>query len=249
MKISGVVIFKNEKQFFLKESVLSFLKLCDEIIAVDNGSTDGGAQILAELNDPRIHILYKPSLTPAGRNYNKDYGELRNYAMQFCKGDYIFNFDADEILGDNYEYIKEQLRADPEQQIWSVRGKHYYWFLNREDATLDEHIWLNRLHKNDKNIRYPNNRSHGLPNHSDIDVGVKTLKSLFIHHYGYCKNLCFDFHRYNMNYDIQEIHNADFLNNWIYARAMDGFFPMKECRVQDHPSIIRDKFKVSRWNK
>ena len=104
MKISGVLVFKNEAQWFLKESVQSFLKLCDEIIAVDTGSNDQeGMKLLESMNDGRITVLFKPQKLTS----NKDFGDIRNWALQFCKGDYVFSFDADEVLDDKSYLIRE----------------------------------------------------------------------------------------------------------------------------------------------
>lgn len=241
MKISGVVVFRNEAPFFLKEAVQSFLRLCDEVIAVDTGSTDHqeSVKLLESINDGRIKILFKSHT----KENNKDFGDIRNWALQFCKGDYVFNFDADEVLDDNYHGIKEQLQISSEVDAWSVRGRHYYWHLNKEDAQVPEHWWYFRLFKNNGNIKYVSNKSHSLP------VGWLSegrLDGVFIHHYGYVKNTVIDLWRYEMNINDLEIHSAGFLNEWLGLR-MTGSFPTKPVDLSVHPKVIQDKFYFERW--
>lgn len=244
MKISGLVLFKNEGRFFLRESVLSFLQLCDEIIAVDSGCTDGGESVavLESLNDPRIKVLHRTQKS----DKNKNYGEIKNWAMQFCKGDYVFSFDADECLDDKFYLVREQLEKNPDIDVWSIQGRHYYWTLNKEDAQVPEHWWTNRLFKNSVKHRYPDGRAHGLVE-GIAGTTYGKLKGVFIHHYGYCKNTVIDLWRYNMNWEAPEIHSPEYLNDWIALR-MKGTFPTKEVGLDVHPQVVKDKFHFERWN-
>jgi len=243
MKISGLVVFKNEGKWFLKESVQSFLQLCDEVIAVDSGCTDEGesVRVLESLNDNRVKIVRK---TQKSEN-NKEYGDIKNWAMQFCSGDYVFSFDADEVLDDTFYLIREQLLERPEVECWSVQGRHYYWHLTREDAQLPAHWWANRLFKNNTEVKYPSGKAHGLPSGFRVH---ENLKGLFIHHYGYCKNACVDLWRYDMNANAPEIHSSDYLSTWLGLR-LTGQFPTKNVDLIVHPQCIKDKFHMERWVK
>ncbi len=244
VKISGLLCFRNEGQYFLKESVQSFLKLCDEVIAVDTGSSDDGesVRVLEALNDPRIKIIHRTHK----KDNNKDYGDIKNWAMQFCTGDYIFSFDADEVLDDKFYEITQQLEERPDVECWSVQGRHYYWTLTLEDAQVQEHWWMHRLFKNNGQIKYPAGKAHGLVTGWRLEG---KLKGVFIHHYGYCKNTAIDLWRYEMNYGPnKEIHTDDFLNDWIRLR-LTGTFPTKPIPLGVHPQIIKDKFHMERWNK
>ena len=62
-----------------------------EIICVDDGSTDGSTALIEELagHDPRIRIVSQE---------NSGAGAARNLGMDETKGDYVFFFDADDIL-------------------------------------------------------------------------------------------------------------------------------------------------------
>ena len=231
-------MFKDEAQFFLKESIQSFAQLCDEIIAVDTGSNDTSC-LIAQQASPKVRVVYRHQSS----DKNKEYGDIKNWALQFCKGDYVFSFDADEVLDDSYFQVRKQLEDRPDVECWSLQGRHYYWHLNREDAQFPEHWWTYRLFKNNKTILYPSGKAHGLP------AGFKShekMTGLFIHHYGYVKNACFDEWRYSMNYDSLEIHTKEYLNDWLSLR-LTGAFPTKEVSLSAHPRSIKERFHFDRW--
>ena len=60
-----------------------------EIIFVNDASTDATAEILAEFDDPRLHVINQACGSAA---------KARNVAFKHSKGDYIKFFDADDIL-------------------------------------------------------------------------------------------------------------------------------------------------------
>jgi glycosyltransferase involved in cell wall biosynthesis len=78
---------------FVAEAVESVLRqtLADlELIAVDDGSTDGSLGVLRQLarSDDRVQVISRP---------NCGIGQTRNDALAASKGQYIANLDADDI--------------------------------------------------------------------------------------------------------------------------------------------------------
>jgi hypothetical protein len=64
-----------------------------EPIAVDDGSTDGGAELLAEIarDEPRLRVLRRAN--------SGGPGAPRNLGMEHARGEYVFFLDADDHLG------------------------------------------------------------------------------------------------------------------------------------------------------
>ena len=82
MKISVYIIAYNEAEK-IRDCINSVL-WADEIIVADSHSTDGTTEIASKLGAKVIHIPFK------------GYGDLRNQAITYCTGDWIFSLDSDE---------------------------------------------------------------------------------------------------------------------------------------------------------
>ena len=82
MKISVCIIAFNESEK-IRDCINSVL-WADEIIVADSHSTDGTSEIAIELGARVIHIPFN------------GYGDLRNQAISYCNGDWIFSLDSDE---------------------------------------------------------------------------------------------------------------------------------------------------------
>lgn len=85
-KLSACLIVKNEKDHI--RDVLSSLAGVDEIIVVDTGSQDNTVELAREFT-PDVFTDYQ---------WNDDFAEARNHALNKCTGDWVISIDADEIL-------------------------------------------------------------------------------------------------------------------------------------------------------
>ena len=82
MKISVYIIAYNEAEK-IRDCINSVL-WADEIIVADSHSTDGTNKIATELGAKVVQIPFT------------GYGNLRNQAISYCNGDWIFSLDSDE---------------------------------------------------------------------------------------------------------------------------------------------------------
>lgn len=104
---------ENTINSVLSQSVQDF-----EIVVVDDGSTDGSAEVVAQIKDDRIRLI---------RKENGGVCSARNRGIKEAKYDYIALLDADD--GWNKEYLAEQRRlvSDfPEAAMWGINFAELY---------------------------------------------------------------------------------------------------------------------------
>jgi len=88
MSLSAVVITGNEEDN-LKECLAS-LGFCDEVIVVDDNSTDRSVQIAREFGAKVFE-----------RALNADFAAQRNFALSLSKGEWVLFVDADERVSES----------------------------------------------------------------------------------------------------------------------------------------------------
>lgn len=94
LPLVSVIMPVYNTEAYLREAVGSILNQTYsslEIIAVNDGSTDGSMQVLETMaaEDNRVRVL---SQANAGQS------AARNYALTLAKGDYVYFMDSDDIL-------------------------------------------------------------------------------------------------------------------------------------------------------
>jgi len=91
MRISANIICKNEIEN-IEKCINSILDYVYEVIIVDTGSTDGTFEYLQSLERTNNKVrLYR-------KDWNDNFADMRNYAIEVSDGDYILVIDADMIL-------------------------------------------------------------------------------------------------------------------------------------------------------
>ncbi len=89
MKVSVVIPLYN-KAPYVRRSLDSVLgQTCGdfEVIVVDDGSTDGGADVVRACPDPRVRLITQPNAGP---------GPARNRGIAEARGEYLAFLDADD---------------------------------------------------------------------------------------------------------------------------------------------------------
>ncbi len=91
--ISVCILTKNAEETLKK--TLDSIRLFDEIILIDTGSTDNTIELAQSY--PNVTIFQKP--------FN-GFGNLRNLAASLAKNDWILALDSDEVLSDFFEEVQ-----------------------------------------------------------------------------------------------------------------------------------------------
>ncbi len=115
MKISILIPCYNEELTIERciYSCINQTRPADEIVVVDDSSTDGTHDILKKFKSPKIKVVRTPKNTG-----NKSYAQ--EYGLQFVTGDIFIATDGDTILQKDFISIIEKDMQD--KSIFAVAG-------------------------------------------------------------------------------------------------------------------------------
>lgn len=112
-KITQIITYYNEEKYIAAciQSLLNQTYQNLEIIAISDGSTDNGPEIVASFDDSRIVMINNPD--------NHGQGYCRNQGLDMATGDYVGFFDGDDISHLNrLEFLASYL--DSHEDIFCV---------------------------------------------------------------------------------------------------------------------------------
>lgn len=109
--ISGVIIARNEQNLII--DAIKNISFCNEIIVVDNGSTD----LTREVSEKEGAIVYEIN--------SQDFSKIRDFGMQKANGDWVLYIDADERVDDK---LREEILEENSDEIsaYILSRKNYY---------------------------------------------------------------------------------------------------------------------------
>jgi len=114
----GISIYmrvKNERDW-IAASIASIRGIADEVIVVDNGSTDGTYEILQDMvsiENGRLKLWQKPEL---------HHGDLSNFALERTSFRWVFRWDGDMIAHTSGKHPIAKLR----DRILALHPKRHY---------------------------------------------------------------------------------------------------------------------------
>ncbi len=111
MKISAIVIAKNEASRIVK--CLSSLAWADEIIVVDNGSTDTTRE-----------VANKKGAIVVSAGDTRDFAGLRNIGKEKAHGEWLLYIDADEVV--TPQLSKEIQNVTRPPVSYAIHRKNFY---------------------------------------------------------------------------------------------------------------------------
>jgi len=149
--LSAYCIIKDGNRFGFpyKKCIEAALKIADEFVMVDGGSTDGTYEDLLDLanSEPRLKV----SQHVWDMNNPMLMGNEKTYARQQCTNDYLIQLDADEIIVEKEPgQIKKMIKANPQVPIFDLPVVNFYG--NDQTVRVDDSIWKWRISKNESEI-------------------------------------------------------------------------------------------------
>jgi glycosyltransferase involved in cell wall biosynthesis len=129
-KITAVIIARNEEEMI--GDALESVSFCDEIIVVDNGSTDKTKEI-AEKHAAKVYEIK-----------SNDFSELRNFGLSKTTSEWILYLDADERIEEELrDSIKKTIEDNSRYSAFLLKRKNFY-FGNHEWPKIEK---MERLFK------------------------------------------------------------------------------------------------------
>lgn len=134
MKSLSVVIPLYNKSAFVRSTVESFLAQLDdgdEVIVVDDASTDGGIATLRDLSSDRLLLITS--------NTNKGPATIRNMGADHARNEFLLFFDADDLPHCGLvAALKAAIVKHPDESIFAydicIEARGEVMTFDREDA-------------------------------------------------------------------------------------------------------------------
>lgn len=162
--LSVAMIVKDEENN-LDRALGSIRPYVDEIVVVDTGSTDSTVEIAKKYTDKVFFHGWKD-----------DFSEARNYSLQFPTCEWVFIYDADEEVREDFAGIREFLEKIPKDvnTVYLPTISYLDWDLKRTETASTARIFRNGT------VHYEN-----IVHNQAVHKG-KIMEAPFkIYHYGY----------------------------------------------------------------
>ena len=125
----SVVITAYNSEAFIADAITSVLnqsRAVDEIVVVDDGSTDGTRQVVSEFADQGIKYVLQP---------NSSAGAARNRGIRETSGDFIAFLDADDYwLPEKTRLQTQHLETHPNAAL--VSGFARWWNVAKDSVLI-----------------------------------------------------------------------------------------------------------------
>ncbi|MBI5123511.1 glycosyltransferase family 2 protein [Candidatus Roizmanbacteria bacterium] len=114
INLSAIILTKNAEDMIA--DCLDSVSFCDEIIVIDDGSTDRTTEI-AKLQGVKVFSII-----------SRSFSERRNYGLKKAKNKWILYIDADErISSELKENIKKTIGENSEFSAYRLQRKNFYF--------------------------------------------------------------------------------------------------------------------------
>jgi ADP-heptose:LPS heptosyltransferase/glycosyltransferase involved in cell wall biosynthesis len=154
VKLSAYMIIRDgiKYSFPFERSIEAAAQICDEVVVVDGGSTDGTLEKLEEIACNSVNFKVKIFRTEWDMDNPTLFGDEKTHARRCCEiGNYLIQFDADEIISEPYPgAIRKLIEENRDIQVIDLPVINFYG--NDRTIRLEPASWKWRISKNDPNI-------------------------------------------------------------------------------------------------
>ncbi len=131
MRIVGFTFVKNgiKYDYPFRESLLSLLPICDEVIVAAGDSEDTTTEEIRNLQSPKIKII-ETTWDPRLREGGKVLAQQTNIALSQVTGDWAIYLQADEVLHEkDYNTILESMeRYQRDEMVEGLLFSYYHFY-------------------------------------------------------------------------------------------------------------------------
>ena len=165
-KISVVIICKDEEDE-IGRTLKSLIGLTDDIVVLDNGSTDNTKSIIIASGARLIEGSWE------------GFGKTKNKATNFAKYDWVLNLDADESIDQELKDSLLHLSLQNDNEVFEIKFKNFFGetYLRFGEWGGDKHVRLfnrRKVHWNEAVVH----EGLVLPN----DVKIKRVRGFVLHY-------------------------------------------------------------------
>lgn len=253
MKVTGFSFIKNAVKFDfpIKESLLSILPLCDEIVVTVGDCTDGTRELVASIHPTKIKIvdtIWNEELQSGGAVL----ADETNKAFQSIdeNTDWCFYIQGDEVIHEqDYDIIKnDMLKYKDDDKVDGLLFKYYHFYGSYDYIGASNKWYRNeiRIIKNNKSI-YSYKDAQGFRKGNDEKLSVKEIDANMFH-YGWVKDPStmmakrkegvkfWEGHKYTEEYDKTDLGDYDF-------SSIDALEKFKGS----HPEVMKERIEKMNW--
>ena len=130
-KISVVIICKDEEKE-IGRTLQSLRGLTDDIVVLDNGSTDNSKNIIVNSGARLVEESWQ------------GFGKTKNKATNFAKYDWVLNLDADESIDEELKRSLLDLSLQNDNEVFEIKFKNFFGdtYLRFGEWGWDKHLRL-----------------------------------------------------------------------------------------------------------
>lgn len=201
------MLTKNSSKYL--EEVLTALKDFDEVVIVDNGSTDESVSIAKQFKN--VNVYEHPFI---------GFGPLKQYAVSLAKNDWILSIDSDELL--TPELVSEIFALDIEKNVvCAIKRDNYYGQKHIRCCGWENDYVLRFFNKTVTNFDDKQVHEKLLTDHINIIKLKYTMK-----HYTYdsAEALLAKIQHYSSLYAKEHVGSKQSSISKAYGRALFAFF-------------------------